>query len=130
MKHYEKPIILANEEIAEGIYTASGSNCYTVSASITQTPQTGRGDYRLQVNAKHAAANSHQGSEQILTINFNQAVTYSWGGTLISGNGTSTLRIKYNYHQNGNDNIGLNDLVVVSDSGLAVTGAVMQCNGN
>lgn len=130
---YEKPIAIENDELAEGVYAASGSvvgnECYTVSAYIHQTPEIGRGDYRIQVNGIHAAANGHHSGEQILTLTFNQPVDYSWSnGTLVGGNGTSTINIKYTYHNNGNDNIGLGDIVVTADDGLAITGAVLSCN--
>lgn len=130
---YEKPMIVETEELAEGVYAASGSvlggDCYTVSAYIHQTPETGRGDYRIQVNATHAAANGHHSGEQVLTLSFNQTVEYSSSnGTLVSGSGTASINIKYNYHNNGNDNIGLGDVVVKADQGLAITGAVLSCN--
>lgn len=115
---YEKPLILRTEDLAEGIYAASG--CYTATAYIHQTPQTGRGDYRIQVNGVHKA--DHTKEKQRLTISFNMPVNYSSSnGTLVSGDGTSTLVIEYSYHQNPSDNIGLGDLVVQADSGLAVT---------
>lgn len=124
MRTYEKPVISVDAGIAEGVYTASGadsSGCYTATAYIHQTPQTGRGDYRIQVNGHHDA--DHTREEQVLTISFNQNVTYVSGGTgLISGDGTTTLKIRLNKHQNPNDNIGFGDLTVTSDTGLAITG--------
>lgn len=133
MKNYVKPVMLDNEEVFEGVYAASGAgdgaDCYTVTAYIHQTPETGRGDYRIQVNGVHAAANGHHSGEQVLTLSFNQPVEYSSSnGTLVSGSGTATINIKYNYHNNGNDNIGLGDVVVTSDDGLAITGAMLSCN--
>lgn len=116
---YVKPVISLDEGMAEGVYAASG--CYSASAYIHQTPQTGRGDYRIHVDGKHAS--DHTKEAQILTISFNQNVTYVSGGAgLISGNGTPTLKVKLGYHQNPNDNIGLSDLVVTSDASLAITG--------
>ena len=127
MSKYVKPIVSLDAGIAEGVYAASGAEstgCYTVSAYIHQTPQTGRGDYRIQVNAQHHA--DHTKTAQYLTITFNQAVTYvSCNGnsaSLSSGDGTTTLVISLGYHQNPNDNIGFGDLVVTSDAGLAITG--------
>ena len=59
---------------------------------------------------------------QVLTISFNQNVTYVSGGAgLISGNGTPTLKVKLSYHQNPTDNIGFGDLVVTSDAGLSIS---------
>lgn len=85
-----------------------------------QTPETGRGDYRIQVNGQHKA--DHTKEAQVLTISFNQNVTYVSGGAgLISGNGTPTLKVKLSYHQNPTDNIGFGDLVVTSDAGLSIS---------
>ncbi|MCI8771449.1 MAG: hypothetical protein HFH73_09915 [Lachnospiraceae bacterium] len=133
---YAKPIALANEDFMEGVYMTSGdttgSDCFTVTANIHQKPETGREDYRIQVNAQHAAGDKHHSANQILTLSFNQPVHFSFcngsGAKLKSGDGTSTLRIAFDYHQNGNDNIGLGDVVVTSEAGLAVTGAMMECD--
>lgn len=119
MKGYSKPSILANEELSEGVYAASG--CYTVTTSVHQTDQVGRGDCRIQINGVHDS--DHTKEKQTLTISFNKEVVYkeSAGGTLVgSGTGT-TLVIDYAYHQNPQDRIGLGDLIVVADPGLAVT---------
>ena len=118
-KNYTKPIVTIDSGMAEGVYAASG--CYTASAYIHQTPENGRGDYRIQVNGKHNA--DHTRNAQVLTISFNKNVTYVSGGAgLINGDGTPTLQVKLGYWQNPNDNIGLGDLVVTSDAGLAITG--------
>ncbi|MGN0361462.1 MAG: hypothetical protein ACI4ET_01330 [Bilifractor sp.] len=117
---YRKPMILKSGDLAEGVYAASGSSCYTATANIHQRPQTGRGDYRIQVTGVHQA--DHTKETQWLHISFNMPVTYgSSGGTLVSGDGTATLLIQYQYHQNPSDNIGLGDLVVTADPGLAIT---------
>jgi hypothetical protein len=120
---YKKPVILTNSDMAEGVYAASGGGCYTTSAYIHQTPQTGRGDYRIHVDAKHHA--DHTKEAQVLHISFNQNVTFvscnGNGASYQSGNGTKTLVINLGYHQNPTDNIGFGDLVVESDPGLAIT---------
>lgn len=112
MSKYVKPVISLDEGMAEGVYAASG--CYTASAYIHQTNETGRHDYRIQVNGVHAS--DHTRESQTLTISFNQNVEY------VSGDGTPTLVVKLSYHQNPNDNIGFGDLIVKSDEGLAITG--------
>ena len=137
MKSYEKPIAVAVEDMSEGVYAASGgaasdSDCYTTTARIHQTPQTGRGDYRIQVDAVHNA--DHMSNKQLLEISFNQAVTYvscnGNGATLRSGDGSITLYIELTYTQNYTDNIGFGDLVVTSDPGLSVAGVVMHDKGS
>ena len=55
MKKYSKPVVSVDNGLAEGVYAASGAGCYDASAYIHQTPETGRGDYRIQVNGKHNA---------------------------------------------------------------------------
>ena len=121
MKQYSKPVVSIDNGLAEGVYAACGAGCYEASASIQQTPQTGRGDYRIQVNGHHNA--DHTKESQVLTISFNQNVTYVSGGAgLSSGDGTPTLTIRLSYHQNPTDNIGFGDLVVTSDAGLSITG--------
>lgn len=128
MKNYVKPVVLVNEELAEGVYAASG-DCYTVSGYIHQIPQLGRGDYRIQFNGKHSAADKHHSGEQVLIITFNMPVVYKGSnGTLVSGSGTNTISIKYNYHNNDDDNIGLGDVIVEADQGLALSGAILTCN--
>ena len=121
MNTYKKPTAEKVTFTYEDQIVTASEGCYTANAYIHQTPETGRGDYRIQVNGQHHA--NHTKETQWLTISFNLPVNYSSSqGTLISGDGSTTLKIEYRYHQNPNDNIGLGDLVVVADPGLAVTG--------
>lgn len=121
MVKYSKPMVIVDQGLAEGVYADSGAGCYEASAYIHQKPDIGRGDYRIQVNGQHNA--DHTKEAQTLTISFNQPVTYSSSnGTLAGATTGTTLTINYTYHQNPNDNIGLGDLVVTSDAGLAITG--------
>lgn len=128
MSNYSKPIISIDNGMAEGVYAASG--CYATTAKIHQTPQTGRGDYRIQIDAHHDA--THTNSSQLLTITFNQSVTYvscNGKGAECVGSKTGTvLTISLTYTQNQTDNIGFGDLIVTSDAGLAITGVAMTDN--
>ncbi len=135
MKTYVKPIVLVNEELAEGVYAASGiadgggEDCYEVSAVIHQKPEIGRGDYRIQVEGRHNAGDGHHSGIQVLTLFFNQNVKYvSSNGNREGGDEGSSISIRYSYHNNAQDNIGLGDVIVTSDVGLAVTKAVLSCN--
>jgi len=121
MKKYVKPIVLANEELAEGVYACSGSNghhghgCYTTDWHIHQVEECGRKDYRIQVNAHHRA--NHTRCEQTAYFMFSCAVEFvsSRSGCYVSGSGTNTIVVKYRYHQNPTDEIGLGDLIVKCD---------------
>ncbi len=111
MAKYEKPMVIANDELAEGVFAASG--CYTVNAYAHQE-ENNKKQYRIQVDGVHNA--THTCEEQTFTINFNVAVTLvSCQGQLVSpadGKPSSQLVVKYNYHNNKTDNIGLGDFVV------------------
>lgn len=128
MKNYVKPMVLANEELAESVYMASG-DCYTTSARITQRPELGRENYVIQVDCSHNAKDKHHSSERTVIICFNQAVTYvSSEARMATGSGTSTLKLTYTdqyegrpYHNNAVESIGLGSLVVESAAGLAIT---------
>ena len=123
MKSYEKPIAVAVEDMSEGVYATSGTgneDCYTVTAYIHQRPETGRPDYRIQVDANHSA--THNSHWQRLVITFNQPVNFSpdSSGTCVEGDGTTTLTVEYNYWNNGTDHIGLGDLIVTSGDNLQI----------
>lgn len=129
MKNYSKPIIEIENDFFEPVYMASGDECYVVSARIYQRPEVGRGDYRIQVDAIHNAADKHHSGAQVLTMNFNCPVSYkSSKGSLIAGDGSSSIMIEYHYHNNAQENIGLGDVVVEADAGLAVVSCTISCN--
>lgn len=134
MKSYAKPVVLANDEVAEGVYAGSGgTECYTVTARIHQGPETGRETYVIQANATHAAEDGHHSANQLLTLNFNQPVTFvnctSSEATYESGNGTNSLKIKYKYHANASEDHGLGEIEVKSELGLALTkGHTLSCD--
>ena len=119
-------------ELFEGVYAASGDaeggDCYNTTAHIHQSPETGRGDYRIQVDAHHNA--DHNSNAQVLHISFNQPVVYKScngnGAYLQSGDGTNTLLINLSYWNNHSDNIGFGDLVVESDPGLAIANVFVE----
>ena len=93
-------------------HTGGGSSCYTCSAKINQRPETGRDDFRIQINAQHHG--DHSCDQQILTVVFNYPVTFisCSNGRLNAGNNTAHLQVKLNYHNNQNDNIGMGDFIV------------------
>lgn len=117
MKNYERPTIIIDDELSEGVYAASG--CYAVTAKVHQKQQVGRGDYRIQVDGVHDS--EHTSENQILTVTFNMPVKYKTSNGTLQGSGEGTvISISYKYHQNPKDNIGLGDLVVEADDGLAI----------
>jgi hypothetical protein len=123
---YAKPVVLAADDLAEGVYMGSG--CYTANAQITQTPETGRENYCIQVNGAHHG--DHTTNHQTLYLVFNQQVQYvSSQGSPVISSGT-TIAISYGYHNNPTDNVGLGDVYVTSDPGLSVVKAYIIDNDN
>ncbi|MCM1568684.1 MAG: hypothetical protein NC081_04470 [Roseburia sp.] len=128
MKNYIKPMVLENDELAEGVYMASG-DCYTFTANIVQSPATGMDYYTIQIDGTHNAQDGHHSSSRTVVIVFNQNVTYlSSNAAGVSGDGTAALTLTFtdgingSYHNNAQfDNIGLGQLTVKSESGLAIT---------
>ena len=120
-KTYERPIVLANQSLAEGVFLASGDSCYSTTAYIHQTPETGRETYKIQFDAHHEADHCSN-YNQCLHITFNQPVEYvSSSGTYEGGNGTCTLDIGLSYWNNKSDNIGNGSLEVKAGDSLAIT---------
>ncbi|MDO5154834.1 MAG: hypothetical protein Q4D51_02615 [Eubacteriales bacterium] len=135
MKKYEKPMVVENDVLAESIYMASGSNgsgkCYAVTYRMHQDQQTGRTNFRIQLDAKHST--NHNSNEQHFVLCFNKPVVFksAAGGTLISGDGTTKIEVSYNYFNNPSDNIGTGEITVEADEGLAVTSAYCSfCDGD
>lgn len=126
MKIYEKPVVLTNEELAEGVYAGSG-NCYSTTATIVQLPESTHG-YIVQVNATHNSGGHHSTNRHI-EVSFNQVVNYvSSEASQYWGSGTTKLTLEYAtqngapYHNNASEYIGLGNLEVTSEAGLAITG--------
>lgn len=138
---YKKPFVLLNEELAEGVYAASGAGskdltssdgCFKVTANIHQVPETGRGDYRIQVTANHIPSYAnHQSNSQTLVITFNQPVTFKECGaaSYVSGNGTTTLTLRrYNWCNGQSEGVGFGDVIVTSDGGLGLVSVKFTCD--
>ncbi len=134
MRNYEKPVVLLNEELAEGVYAGSG-DCYTYTGYVAQKPAEGMDYYVIHVDGRHEATDGHHSTGRELQIVFNQPVTYcdSMAAT-ISGDGTSVLTIQFgvangSYHHNASDNAGLSDFKVKSEPGLSVISVdSLSCN--
>ncbi len=130
MKRYIKPIILVNEDVSEGVYAASGSNCFTSTATIVQAPSLGMDSYCVQLNASHDA--SHHSNVQRFSISFDQPVTYiSSNASRVFGSGTTSLVLEYEYHTNNVENVGLGNVYVKAGNSLAILSTSCEyCNEN
>ena len=132
MKDYMKPVVLMNEELSEGVYAASGDgDCWSVTAYIHQTPETGRDDYRIQTDGYHDNTDNHFSNIHI-TYHFNQTVTFSFcnGGSLVGSATGTSITIERNIGtKNAHESLGLGDVVVTSGPGLVLSGVSWVCTG-
>ena len=100
MKAYVKPVVLAAEELSEGIYTASGeditTDCWTVDAVDVQD---WNGSHHVfEVRCRHSTSVEHI-SSTLVTLTFSSPVTdaYSEFTCNYSGN---TVTIERELHAN------------------------------
>ena len=129
MKNYEKPVVIANEELAEGVYAGSG-DCYTFKGTVVQQPALGMDYYVVQIDGYHHAPDGHHSNNRTVKVEFNQNVTYVESmAKSYTGSGSSVLYLEYegtngSYHNNSGwpdkEYIGLGDLKVKSAPGLMV----------
>lgn len=77
MKNYEKPVVLANNEMSEGVYAASGdvSACWVVDSYVKTTNiNEGEKKCEFQIDAHHVNPEQHL-ANSVATITFNYPVT-------------------------------------------------------
>lgn len=73
MMNYEKPVVLANEDVAEGVYAASGADCWTVSPVSVQDWD---GTYHVfEVHCVHTNTVEHISAASTVTLTFSTALT-------------------------------------------------------
>lgn len=100
MKYYEKPIVLANEELAEGVYAASGGNCWEPSIFSVQDYVDGK--HVFEVHNSHTTSVEHISAGYTVQITCSAPVTSAsaennWACS-ISGNVVTVTRTS---HANG-----------------------------
>lgn len=130
MKNYEKPVVMVNEGLAEGVYAASGtaSDCIiSHDVQIVQRPDHGAtaGRYIIKATGQHNAVaplEAHWSDARNITINFNDVVTY--------GNQTGSTIIA-NIPIEKNETSGLGDASIEvtydGDERLEIISYVMDC---
>ena len=142
MKKYERPIIIVNEGFAEGVYAASGSDCMSVNAYISQgRSQTREGMYVVWVESNHDKSlyggDGHSASGVTVTLYFNQPVTCDGSyyaeesGTsyfVSGGNGTSTLTLTFSGNTANAGTKFWGQIYIGSEPGLILNNAVITCH--
>ena len=143
MKKYEKPSIIINEEVAEGVYAASGSDCMSVKAYVSQNPsQNPAGKFVVWVESNHDKSlyggDKHTASGITVTLYFNQPVTcqsndYYQGEpgtsyTVSGGNGSSALTLTFSGDTANAGTKFWGQIYVASEAGLSLNNAVITCH--
>ena len=82
MKNYESPVVLEYEDLAEGIYAASGASeiisedepeCWTINVTKDQPDAGGYSTFRVE--ARHSTAAQHISQKTVMTIVFTKTIT-------------------------------------------------------
>ncbi len=121
MKNYERPMVLANEELTEGVYAASGDGTNDGTAAITESPSNQNDGYCISLCGHYSWYKSCCPTKCAI-ITFNQLVNYlNSQGSIIGSPCGTTLRIRYNNCDGSWGNCDLGNLFVNSAKGLAIT---------
>ena len=121
MKTYEKPMVLATEELAEGVYAASGAvedegACWTVTVELQQRVEANKIIYR--VYAVHPKGLAHISNGTEIVIVFNKAIQeayYDGGSAVISGNTLTLIREQHGNAYGEGDNFNAGVTIIADD---------------
>lgn len=138
MKDYEKPVVLENADVAEGVYTASGAgvgaaDCWTVDPYSVQD---WNGSHHIfEVKIVHSDAVQHISTASTTVLTFNNAVTdaYSEGNCTATFSG-STVTVVRTLHANAYQSGDVATFKVwvkaadeAATKALSVTGSSISC---
>ncbi len=135
MKGYEKPIVMVNDGLSEGVYAASGAaeaaDCWTVNPVSVQD---WNGSHHVfEIRCVHSTAVEHISSASTVTLTFDQPVTdaYSEFSCTASGNTVTVIReLHANAYKSG-DTMTYKVWVKAADEAttkaIACTGATISC---
>ncbi len=130
MKTYEKPVVIENEDLAEGVFAASGdsgssSDCWTVTCDSSQAYVDGVHVFRI--DAYHSTSVVHISSNVTYTIKFNSVVTnaYAENSDFVCSYSGDTVVISRSQHANAyNSGDHVNFMFKVSAVDQATTTAL------
>ena len=134
MKTYEKPVVLANEELAEGVYAASGAeggDCWTVDPVSVQD---WNGSHHVfEIRCVHSNTVEHISSASTVNLTFSSPLkdAYSEFTCTFSGSTVTVVReLHANAYKSG-DTMTYKVWVQAADEattkGITCTGATISC---
>lgn len=133
---YEKPIIVVNEEVSEGVYASSGSidsaDCWTVTPVSVQD---WNGSHHVfEIQCIHSNAVEHISSATTITLTFDRPVNdaYSEFPCTFSGNTvTITRELHANAYKSGDTmtyKVWVRGIDEADTKGISCVGAGIECN--
>lgn len=139
MKNYEKPVVLETEELAEGVYAASGgvagastsTDCWTVDAVSVQDWD--GANHIFEIRCRHSNSVQHISSNTDVTLTFSNLVVdaRSEFPCTFSGSTVVVSRTLHANAYNSGDNMTYKVWVRSSDEAttkaISCTGATITC---
>ncbi len=134
MKAYEKPCVMLSEELAEGVYAASGDvgNCMTV--SVTSTQEWNNWSHVFEVVITHSTEVVHLSERSTVTLTFSGNITgvsSEFDVTDFSGNTVTLVRESHGNGYLSGDKMTYKVWVWAADEAAAkaisCTGATISC---
>ncbi len=135
MNKYEAPVVVANDELAEGVYAASGAqsstNCWTVNPVAVQAWNGSHKVFEIRCTHNVAAEHISGSTTVVLTFSANLSNACSEFDTQVSGNTVTITRTLLADAYKSGDLMTYKVWVSTGDEAttraLACTGATITC---
>ncbi|MBR6642782.1 MAG: hypothetical protein IKL28_03875 [Lachnospiraceae bacterium] len=127
MSKYEKPMVMINEELAEGVYAASGAECWAVSEAISVQDWDGE-SHVFQMKFRHSTDYQHTTDGFSVTVTFSNNITKARSnesGDMVGSNSISFTRFG---HSNGYNQGDLVEIKVWASTGDEATTKALSIN--
>ena len=124
MKNYEKPVVMVNEGLAEGVYAASG--CWTIEV-VDANHYDGTWKH-FRVKFTHAAV-EHISKSLTIKLTFNHELTGATGEFSPSASG-NVVTITREMHANAYNNGDLVNILLQVKAGDEATTKLLECTGS
>ncbi len=130
MRNYEKPVVVRNDELSEGIYLASGdATCWSTSAS---SEQDWNGSHHVfEVRATHGGDVVHISTAVTVAMTFSSGVTDAYTESdwscSASGNSVTVTRTSHANAYNSGDSVTFKVWVKAGDEALTKALSCTSC---
>lgn len=132
MNNYERPVVMVNDGLAEGVFAASGEpECWTI--DVVSVQDWNGSHHVYEVRCTHSDTVEHISSATTVTVTFNQPLTdaYSEFDCTYSGSTATVTRTLLGDSYKSGDNMTYKIWAKAADEAttksLAVVGATISC---